>query len=301
MDCPLMSIGTIDKRHCTTYLPDRLMFAAFGLSPWEAVLATFEYGASAALLRLMNTERDGTDSAEIKAARQVRWILQRTLRGPLRDHVLHANSQIEASEREQVSLDQYLAMVGNNGRRLFRLIVEARGGNIERAGEVGGFLAEATALQHMLDTRLANISNGHYNALLMEADCLRGRELLWEKRARLRFLFRDVLTRKHLASVGRGSLPERVISSKWLIGTLRLLGVVAIPILMRLYFTHDPPLAGGDVVHVEAGIGTTVLGILLLVALWYCASQSQVIGLRCSGADDATVERYRQVTRSRCW
>ncbi|MBU0959335.1 MAG: hypothetical protein KKB31_05310, partial [Nanoarchaeota archaeon] len=119
MKCPLKIVAPIDVKYCISYLPDRLMFKSFGLSSFNSLISTFEYGLSAGYIHFANLERDCSSLDTLVNAQKTKDFCRRFLRKPLRLHLKNADRQITTYEKNNALLEEYILMVGNNGQELF--------------------------------------------------------------------------------------------------------------------------------------------------------------------------------------
>lgn len=307
MKCPLLLIGPIHRHCCSTYLPDRLLFKSLGLTGRRVLLATYEYGVSVALVRTLNARRDAGDHAGGCEAERLACFFSRAIPGVLRKHILETDRRISDCETRGVALEEYLDTVGSGGRVLFERIVRPKGGDWVRAGRIGELMARAVSVDNMIQSRAANVINGHYNALLDPQSLERGYAYLAGDVADLHNLLDETLKpcyRDHPAS---GGILGRV-GHAWLIRRgLAFVAAAALPVILHVLLKYGSHLDGPAMTEQQAKFPEVVVSILLLLALGWCFTQTQATGIRCAGASvgadpyetERAVEQYKRATS--CW
>lgn len=185
MKCPLKIFRDINPKYCLTYLPDRLMFQSFGLSPLYAWIATFEYGLAAGYIHCSNIERDCIYVNIVMNAKKTKQIIRNFLGEQLRKHLKKADLLIAEYEARDASLDEYIDMVEAQGNKLFKIIVAPKHGNVNLAGKVGGLLAKLTDLDTLIQNRDYNVANNRYNPIKNVGNLQKAQEMINDCREEL--------------------------------------------------------------------------------------------------------------------
>lgn len=285
MECPLRLFANINRRYCRTYLPDRVLFKQLGLSSFNSLLATIEYGISLGYISFANCERDETNIKIKSEAQKIKSVFERALRKPLRLHLQRSNAQIENYESRNTTFDEYMEMIGDGGENLFRLIVEPKRGEVDQAALIGRLLAQTTSLDNMIKSRHMNKADGHYNALISELEFMKGKELLSTNLERIRKLLGNVVNNDHLNRISYVPRFEKLPVGSIVNKVLMITSTMMTPLLFKYSLEYGKKLNQVTVNEASISILGIVVAVLLMLALNYCMREVNVQNMVCAGAD----------------